>query len=153
MKIKIYNNISNTERHIYEFYVGPTHDGNLRYDYHGYWVSRRDDLHPWGDTWADFYRDQKRRERRILENEVIKENGYEYDGWDNGGDDCLEWDDKFSALDHKYNPVTQRTTKNCTFLYGRTGGNLPHPPFSDQHIIQMLNEQLTIAMTDAKLCL
>ena len=150
MNIKIYHQISETERDVYEFFIKNNIRGKLVYTYCSYCKSRKDTLHPWGDQWENYYRSEKFSEKREIEREFLKENGYEYgESWE----DTTEWDEKFYELDKRYNPIIQKTVDGKPYLSGLCGPSKPVPLIPEKELIQMLNKKLADAMENATISL
>jgi hypothetical protein len=152
MNIKIYYQISEIERNIYEFFIQHNYDGELRFAYHCFAKSFRDKDRPWGDEWASFYKKEKYLKTRVLENLFLKENGYEWDGgWTY--DDCSEWHDKFYDLDKEYNPIFHKTLDGHPFLARQSGGYMPKPRLSEEELLGRLKIELTKALDTATISL
>jgi hypothetical protein len=147
MNIKIYYQISEIERDIYEFFIQHNYDGELRFAYYRYTKSFRDKDRPWGDEWNSFYKKEKYLKTRALENLFLQENGYEWNG------DCSGWHDKFYELDKEYNPIFHKTLDGHPFLSGQSGGHMPKPRLSEEELLIRLKIELTKALDTATISL
>lgn len=126
MKITLIHQISETERHLFEFEV----DNCIRYN--AFFKSYRDDENDiWGDEWQEKHKEQESAAWEKI-NEML----------DNGARD---WDYEICELKkdlrNKYWPTCCKTKRGEVRYSGQSGGKMPEYPWNEGELKDLIIQE------------